>query len=239
MTLKNCIVLDDEQHSIDILSEYIDKMPNLKLIATFKNPIEAIPFIQNTNIDIAFLDVQMPNLTGLQFLKLLKPQTKVVLCTAYSQYAIDGFDLNVADYLLKPISFERFLKCMQKLGDFEANILPKNNSEVNNEYIFVKTDTKGKLVKIQLQDINYIEGLGNYQKIKLADSQIVCQLKLKNLEQQLSPYGFVRVHKSYLVPFAKINQIEGNKLSIGNDKIPIGDSFKDAVFELINEKIVS
>ncbi len=98
MTFKNCIVLDDEQHSIEILSEYIDKMPNLNLIGTFKNPIEAIPFIQNTNIDIAFLDVQMPNITSLQFLKLLNPNTKVVLCTAYSQYAIDGFELNVSDF---------------------------------------------------------------------------------------------------------------------------------------------
>lgn len=239
MTFKNCIVLDDEQHSIEILSEYIDKMPNLNLIGTFKNPIEAIPFIQNTNIDIAFLDVQMPNITGLQFLKLLNPNTKVVLCTAYSQYAIDGFELNVSDYLLKPISFERFLKCIQKLNDSTNNVLPNNNSEINNEYIFVKADAKGKYIKIQLKDINYIEGLGNYQKIKLADSQIVCQLKLKNLEQQLSPFGFIRVHKSYLVPLAKISQIEGNKLSIGNDKIPIGDSFKEAMFELISEKIMN
>ncbi len=239
MTPKNCIVLDDEQHSIDILTEYIEKMSNLKLIGTYKNPIEAIPLIQNTPIDIAFLDVQMPNITGLQFLKLLNPSTKVVLCTAYSQYAVDGFELNVLDYLLKPISFERFLKCIQKLNDLPNNDLPKNNTEINNEYIFVKADTKGKYIKIQLKDINYIEGLGNYQKIKLADSQIVCQLKLKNLEQQLSPFGFVRVHKSYLVPFAKISQIEGNKLSIGNDKIPIGDSFKESIFELISEKIMN
>ncbi len=131
------------------------------------------------------------------------------------------------------------MKCIQKLNDSTNNVLPNNNSEINNEYIFVKADAKGKYIKIQLKDINYIEGLGNYQKIKLADSQIVCQLKLKNLEQQLSPFGFIRVHKSYLVPLAKISQIEGNKLSIGNDKIPIGDSFKEAMFELISEKIMN
>jgi two-component system, LytTR family, response regulator len=238
MYINKCIVLDDEQHSIDILSDYIEKTADLKLLATFNDPILALPFIQANEIDIAFLDVQMPNLTGLQFLKLLNKNTKVILCTAYSEYAIDGFELNVVDYLLKPISFERFLKSIQKINEKTTQSNQHNLKEIDHDYIFVKADAKGKFIKVNLSEINYIEGLGNYQKIKLFDSQIVCQLKMKNLEEQLKQHGFVRIHKSYLVPISKISQIEGNKVLIGNEKIPIGENFKTELFEILKDKIL-
>jgi two-component system, LytTR family, response regulator len=168
MITRKCLVLDDEQHSIDILVDHIANTPNLSLIKALKNPIEAIPLIQTEQIDIAFIDVQMPNLTGLQFLKLLKTNTKVILCTAYSKYAIDGFELNVVDYLLKPISFERFLRSIQKIDNNNQSLIP--NTETIEEYIFVKADGKGKFIKISLNDILFIEGLGNYQKIQTIDS---------------------------------------------------------------------
>jgi DNA-binding LytR/AlgR family response regulator len=236
--MKKCLVLDDEQHSIDILRDYIEKTPNLSLLSALKNPIDAIPLIQTETIDIAFIDVQMPNLTGLQFLKLLNKSTKVVLCTAYSEYAIDGFELNVVDYLLKPISFERFLRSIQKIEENNPAITQITKPDVEDDYIFVKAESKGKFIKVNLKDIFFIEGLGNYQKIQLADNQLVCQLTMKNLEEQLVSYGFTRVHKSYLVPIRKINQIEGNKLQIGKFEVPIGDSFKDGLFKILKEKML-
>ncbi len=238
MTTKRCLVLDDEQHSVNILTEYIEKTPNLSLISALKNPIDAIPLIQSEQIDIAFIDVQMPNLTGLQFLKLLNKNTKVVLCTAYSEYAIDGYELNVIDYLLKPISFDRFLRSIQKIEENNSPTIQNKASDNDDNYIFVKAESKGKFIKINLKDILFIEGLGNYQKIQLIDSQVVCQLKMKNLEEQLAAYGFVRVHKSFLVPLHKINQIEGNKIQIGFQKIPIGDNFKEELFTVLKSKIL-
>lgn len=236
--IRKCLVLDDEQHSIDILTDYVEKTPNLSLIAAFKNPIDAISLIQTETIDIAFIDVQMPNLTGLQFLKLLDKKTKVVLCTAYSEYAIDGYELNVVDYLLKPISFDRFLRAVKKIEENSQPTIQNNVNKTVDEYIFVKAESKGKFIKINLRDILFIEGLGNYQKIQLTDNQIVCQLKMKNLEDQLSTGGFVRVHKSFLVPLNKISQIEGNKIMIDTHKIPIGDNFKDALFLTLKDKIL-
>lgn len=236
--IRKCLVLDDELHSIDILTDYVEKTPNLSLLAAFKNPIDAISLIQTETIDIAFIDVQMPNLTGLQFLKLLDKKTKVVLCTAYSEYAIDGYDLNVIDYLLKPISFDRFLRSVKKIEENSQPVIHNSVNKTEDEYIFVKAESKGKFIKINLRDILFIEGLGNYQKIQLYDNQVVCQLKMKNLEDQLSTGGFVRVHKSFLVPINKISQIEGNKIMIDAHKIPIGDNFKDALFLTLKDKIL-
>lgn len=238
MAIKKCLVLDDEQHALDILTDYISKTPTLSLLKAFKNPIEAISLIQSENIDIAFIDVQMPNLSGLQFLKLLKKSTKVVLCTAYSEYAVDGFELNVVDYLLKPISFERFLRSIQKIEESGQQSGASKTIDLGDEYIFVKADVKGKYIKVCLKDILFIEGLGNYQKIQLADKQIVCQLKMKTLEDQLNTFGFLRVHKSFLVPFPQISQIEGNKIHIEGFRIPIGDIFKEEVLAKLNEKIL-
>lgn len=235
---KKCLVLDDEQHSIDILTDYIDKLPGLSLLAAFKNPIDAIPIVQTETIDIAFIDVQMPNLTGLQFLKLLNKKTKIVLCTAYSEYAVDGYELNVMDYLLKPISFDRFVRAAQKIVENPSLPTVAKTLDVEDEYIFVKAESKGKYIKVKLRDILYIEGLGNYQKIKTIDSLIVCQLKMKNLEEQLSGYGFCRIHKSYMVPLHKISLIEGNRVSIAEHQIPIGDNFKESLFAVLKERIM-
>jgi DNA-binding LytR/AlgR family response regulator len=238
MTIKKCLVLDDEQHSINILTDYIDKMPHLSLLKAFKNPIEAISLIQTETIDIAFIDVQMPNLTGLQFIKLLNKNTKVILCTAYSEYAIDGFELNVIDYLLKPISFERFLRSIQKIEEKQPSPITLKAIDNEEEYIFVKAESKGKFIKVNLKDILFIEGLGNYQKIQTIDNQIVCSLKMKTLEEQLSNWGFLRTHKSYLVSASKINQIDGNKIQIGTHQIPIGENFKEELFLALKDKIL-
>ncbi|MGL4630246.1 MAG: LytR/AlgR family response regulator transcription factor [Leadbetterella sp.] len=241
MNYKNCLILDDEQHSINILTDYIQKTPQLNLVASFRNPIDAITTINQETIDIAFLDVQMPNLSGLQFLKLLKKETKVILCTAYAEYAVDGFELNVSDYLLKPISFERFLRAIQKL---ETNKNPNGDAPSNLQethdlkYIFVKADSKGKFIKILLDDILYIEGLGNYVKIITVDKQIVTLLTMKNLENQIGEYGFTRIHKSFIVAISKITQIEGNKIVIGKLNIPLGDSYRDDILSSLKKSLI-
>jgi DNA-binding LytR/AlgR family response regulator len=198
--------------------------------------LEAIPFIQSEKIDIAFIDVQMPNLTGLQFLKLLDKNTKVVLCTAYSEYAIDGFELDVADYLLKPISFERFLRAVKKVE--ENTISTKVKEDLSEEYIYVKSDSKQKFTKINLSEILFIGGYGNYQKIQTIDKQIVTQLKLKDLEEQLLPFGFMRVHKSFIVSMAKIDNFDSKKINIQSHQIAIGESYKEVVFQKLGEKVL-
>lgn len=236
--MKHCLVLDDEQHSIDILTDYIGKIPSLRLIGAFKNPIEAISLIHQETIDIAFIDVQMPNLTGLQFLKLLKEHTKVVLCTAYAEYAVDGFDLNVSDYLLKPISLERFLQCVRKIDHqpTATPVAPADDTE--GQYIFVKTEFKGNYLKVNLNDILFIEGLGNYLKIQLPDKQIVCQLTMKSLEEQLEDHGFMRVHKSYLVAKNKITQVQGNSIHIQKSVIPVGENYRNILLSFIHDRMV-
>jgi DNA-binding LytR/AlgR family response regulator len=236
--INNCIILDDEQHAIDVLQEYISRIPNLKLLYSFKNPLDAIPILKEGTIDIAFIDVQMPNLTGIQFSQLLPKTTKIILCTAYPEYALDGFELNVVDYLLKPFSFERFWKAIEKVDQRNQPIETNQTPEVINEYIFVKAEAKGKYTKVNLNDINYIEGLGNYQKLQLTDNHIVTQLKMKNLESQLAPYGFIRVHKSFLVPLQKINLIEGNTLKINKHEVPIGQNFKEGLFKILKDKML-
>jgi DNA-binding LytR/AlgR family response regulator len=234
--MKKCIILDDEQHCIDTLTEYISNTPNLQLLKAFTNPLEAIPFTQNQKIDIAFLDVQMPDLSGLQFLKLLGKDTKVILCTAYSEYAIDGFELEVTDYLLKPVSFERYLRAIQKTEDkTQKTIEIKTNEE---EYIFVKADSKLKFTKIKLNDILFIEGYGNYQKIQTIDNQVISNLKLMDLENQLKPAGFMRIHKSFIVNISKICHFETGKLQLGKYEIPIGERFKVIVLESLKDKIL-
>ena len=237
--MKNCLVLDDEQHAIDILSEYISKVASLRLISALKNPIDAIGLIQRETIDVAFIDVQMPNLTGLQFLKLLNAQTRVVLCTAYTEYAVDGFDLNVVDYLLKPISLERFLQCVRKLDGRTAPTTTRSRTDdLENNFIFVKTESKGNYVKIDLNEILFVEGLGNYLKIQLPDKQIVCQLTMKSLEDQLEEYGFMRVHKSYLVAKNKITQVQGNSIHIHKSQIPVGENYRDLVSSFLKERTI-
>jgi two-component system, LytTR family, response regulator len=235
MSLK-CIIVDDEQHAIDLLADYIAKTPGLELLKSYTDPLKALTDLNTLPIDLAFIDVQMPNLTGIQFLKLLDKSIKIVLCTAYSDYAVDAFELNVVDYLLKPVPFERFLMCTQKLISKDSSSLPSVSKE--KDFIFLKTEAKGKYVKVNLADICYIEGLGNYQKIHCTDTMIVAQFKMKILEEQLGPYGFVRVHKSFLVPIRKINTIEGNLLKINKFEVPIGQSFKEHLFSLLKERML-
>jgi len=238
-----CLVVDDEPLAIDILEDYISKIPFLTLTKSFQNPIEALSEVQEGNIDLVFLDVQMPELTGIQFLKIANGKCKVILTTAYPQYALEGYELNVLDYLLKPIAFDRFYKAAQKAKESICNIpaaavsveaLPPAPQTIINDFIFVKTEYK--IQKIYLNDILFIEGLKDYISIYTKNDRIITLQSMKKIDEALPDHLFVRVHKSYIVALDKIESIERSRIAIANKIIPIGDTFRDCFFKMIEDK---
>ena len=248
MSKIRCLVIDDEQHALDVLTDYIAKVPNLELVKASTNAIEAFQLVQKERIDLIFLDVQMPDITGIQFLKLLNGRCKVILCTAYPEYALEGYELDVADYLLKPTRFERFLKAVQKAqmliesaaSEPKTEATPTEKTPLMDDYIFVKTETKGKLIKIALGEIRYVEGLGNYVSIYTTNNQrVITLLTIKELEERLPRPHFLRVHKSYIVAAAKIQGIDGNQIVVAEGRIPLGDTYRESFFSSLQEKIVA
>ncbi|MBU6120251.1 LytR/AlgR family response regulator transcription factor [Hymenobacter siberiensis] len=237
----SCLIIDDEQGAIDILSTFIEKTPFLNLEGTTSSPIEALSIIENQTIDLVFLDIHMPQISGLDFMPLIKGRTKVILTTAYSEFAVKGFELEALDYLLKPIAFERFLKAAQKA--LNANIEPSARwqpAEKEDDYIFVKTESKGKMMKVNFADIMYIEGMKNYLSINTKEDQVVTLLNIKDLEERLPARQFMRVHKSYIVSINKIKAIDGNQILFTDMKayVPLGDTYRSAFFEALNQKMM-
>ncbi|MFZ4100312.1 MAG: LytR/AlgR family response regulator transcription factor [Sphingobacterium thalpophilum] len=234
-----CLVVDDEPLAIDILEDYIKKVPFLTLVKTTISAIEGLSLVQSGVIDLVFLDVQMPELTGIQFLKIINGKCDVILTTAYSQYALDGYDLDVVDYLLKPIAFDRFYKAAQKVLQTKGNnhsSIPEFQStqQNNNDFIFVKTEHK--IQKIYLDNILYIEGLKDYISIYTGTGRIITLQNMKKMEESLPPKSFIRVHKSYIISLGKIESIERSRIQIGDKIIPIGDTYRDYFFKQIEDK---
>lgn len=248
-----CLALDDEPLALDILANYIQKMPSLTLVATCTEPLEALSLIQQGKVDLLFLDIQMPTLTGIQFLRVMNGKCKTILTTAYSEFAIEGYEYDVIDYLLKPISFERFLKSVQKTIDQLAvnsnlltvsglpilelphnsdNQIVTNNSQL--DFIFVKTEYK--IQKVNLSDILYIEGLKDYVSIFTTTERILSLQTMKKMEESLPSNRFVRVHKSYIISLEKIESIERQRITIGKNIIPVGDSFQKDFMKMIGER---
>lgn len=240
----NCLVVDDEPLAIDIIEDYISKIPFLNLVKSFQNPIEALTAVQEGNIDLVFLDVQMPELTGMQFLKIANNKCKVILTTAYPQYALEGYEHNVVDYLLKPIAFDRFYKAAQKAQELLCLIpsqpMPATEVKVQaplpiaNDFIFVKTEYK--IQKIYLNDILFIEGLKDYISIYTKTERIITLQSMKKIDEGLPDHRFVRVHKSYIIALDKIESIERSRISIADKIIPIGDTHRDYFFKMIEDK---
>jgi DNA-binding LytR/AlgR family response regulator len=237
----NCLVVDDEQHAIDILTHYISQTPFLNLAASTTNPLEALQRMNELEIGLIFLDIQMPELSGIDFIKAIHGKAKVILTTAYSEFALESYELDVVDYLLKPIRFPRFLQAVQKVvkesGDHSGE---QASEDFEDDYIFVKTESKGKLLKINLTDINYIEGMKNYVAIHCSDKKTLVYTSMKELEERLPQKSFLRVHKSYIIPIAKITGIEGNLLRLKGvtDEILIGESYKADLMEIIRNKMI-
>ena len=237
-----CIIVDDEQHAIDILVHYAKQTPHLNLVASFTNPIEALQLLSQQKIDLVFLDIQMPELSGIDFIKAINGKCKVILTTAYSEFAMEGYELYVVDYLLKPIRFPRFLAAVQKAVQqiYAINETSSQQETAEDDYIFVKTESKGKLLKINLADIDFIESMKNYMAIHRSGQKTLVYTSMKELEERLPKKQFIRVHKSFIIAISRITGIEGNLVRLKNvsTEILIGENYKAVLMEIIRGKMI-
>lgn len=241
-----CLIVEDEPMARKLLQEYIDKIPTLELVQAVGNPLEAMNILRDQSIDVLFLDVQMPNITGISFLKVLKEKPIVILTTAYSEYAIEGYELDVTDYLLKPITFERFLKAVEKASALwqkdQVNDMPQptttettapSSKDSTSTFIFVKDGTK--LVKLKLSDIMYIEGLKDYVRIHTPERNITTLQRLKTLEDMLPTDKFFRIHHSYIVAVAWIDVVHRDQVEIGTAMLPVSDTYRKGFRDFITD----
>ena len=226
-----CLAIDDEPLALDLLEDNISKVPFLELVGTCSNPVDAIKILQEKSIDLIFLDIQMPRLTGLQFLQSLLQKPMVIMITAYEKYALEGFNLDVIDYLVKPVALSRFIKACNKA--WELHQLRQKNSASSSpaplDYIFVNADYS--LIKIMLPDILWIEGLKDYLRVHLKGNAkpIVVRMAMKTMEDQLPPDQFVRIHRSHIVSKQHITAIRKNSIFIGETELAIGSNYQDVV----------
>lgn len=232
MSPLHCIIIDDEPLARKGLREYIGDIDFLQLEGEFDTPLKAMGLLADGNIQLVFLDIQMPKITGLEFFKSLSQAPPVIFTTAYPQYAIEGFDLNAIDYLVKPIAFERFFKAALKAKEY-YEVRQKNLGEarpdVKDDYFFIKSDNK--LVRIFFRDVLYIEALQNYVSVHTREKKYITYLTFKAIEEYLPADQFIKTHKSYIVAAAIIDQIDGNEICIGAHRIPISRTSKDEVMD--------
>ena len=230
----NCLIVDDEPVARKIVQEFVEELDWLQLVGQAESPLKAINLLAQHSVDLLFLDIEMPQMSGLELLKNLPSPPVVIVTTAYPQYALEGFELSVLDYLLKPISMERFLKAALKAKAFFEQ---KNKPATpNTDYFFVKCD--GNIERIELRELLYVKALENYIIIQTAQRKYITYLTMKGLEDYLPTEQFVKIHKSYLVPIAKIDRIEGNEVHIGNEKLPLSRNLRAEVLERIEGKLV-
>jgi len=231
----SCIIVDDEPVARKILHEFVDQVPFLDLHDKFENAMKAEAFLKSNIVDIIFLDIEMPKISGLEFLQRLHVESMVILTTAFPQYALEGYELDIIDYLLKPFALSRFLKAVQKAKDFHE-MKNRTNGAFKPSYIFIKSDKR--IEKIELNDIIYAESTGNYVSIHTEEKRIIAYLTMKSLESQLPADEFIKIHQSYLVNCSKIDAIEGNEIKIGNKSLPISRNYRDLVMRVVNQRLL-
>lgn len=229
-----CLVIDDEPKAVEILSDYIEKVPNLECTATFRDPLKALNYIQNNPVDLLFLDINMPDLSGIQFLNALEHHPLVIFTTAYSEYALDSYDYDAVDYLLKPIEFDRFLKAVNKAfrryKERKKGRVPLGG---DSDYIFIKSGTDYH--KLDTRSILYIKGTGNYLTFVTLKKEILTLLTMKEALEILPPQ-FHRIHKSYIINLDHVELIDAEEVKIKDQRIPIGDHYRDNLFQVIKNK---
>lgn len=239
-----CAIIDDEHLARQYLKDYVSKLPFLELNGEFNSPLKALDLLKANKLDLLFLDIQMPDITGLDFLKTLEKAPHVILTTAYKEYALDGYELNVIDYLLKPFSFERFLKAVNKVAEQverenQSRVTDTENEkaaspEIFENYLIIRADRK--YYKINYDDLVYIEGQKAYVTFHTRQTDITALASLRELEAQLPPKQFVRIHKSYIVSTKRIRALEGNTIEIGKRSLPVGKSYRNVVNRIFGLK---
>ncbi len=225
----SCLIVDDEPLAQDILDSYVKKTPHLNLVGICSNAIEALEKMKHNQVDLIFLDIQMPEITGIDFLRSLKDPPMVIFTTAYQNYAVEGFELNAIDYLLKPFSQDRFLKAVRKAE--ELFVLKNEHSQREDDYIFIKSDQK--LQKVSYNDILFVEALADYVKIHTPEKRYITLQTMKNMEEKLPERYFKRVHRSFIVALDKIITIVGGNVEINGQKIPIGKNYKEGFYDAL------
>jgi DNA-binding LytR/AlgR family response regulator len=225
----NCIIVDDEPIAREILDTHLQKVDFVNVLKTCKNAVEAFNAIGSEQVDLIFLDINMPDISGLSFAKSINKNIKIIFTTAYREYAVDGFDLQAVDYLLKPISFERLLKAIDKFTDENTTVKLDSTPELQekNDFIFVRSDRK--MIKINFSEINYIESLSDYIKIHLSDKTIVTRETISNIETKLPTSDFLRTHRSFIVSISKIESFTNELLEVNKKAIPISRTYKTEV----------
>lgn len=233
-----CIIVDDEPLAIEIVESYVIKIEQLQLLGTFRNAIQAFAFLQQHQVDLIFLDIQMPKLSGIDFLKTLKNPPKVIFTTAFRDYALDGFELEVVDYLLKPIPFDRFLKAVAKVmhqpSSTPQSVVQKTEN-VSDDYVYFKVDKK--MVKTKMADVLYIESIKDYVKVRTEEKEIITQQKISYLEESLPRQQFLRIHRSFIVNVDKIDAYSATDVEIGKHSIPIGRNYKNDVMKVLARNV--
>jgi two-component system, LytTR family, response regulator len=236
----SCVIIDDEQLAINVIEMYVKKIPSLQLIGTATNPLAGIELVRANKVDVVFLDIQMDEMNGIDVMKIIGPGTKVVFCTAFPEFAVDSYDLDAIDYLMKPIPFNRFLRAVHRISN---NLLAQSTALVDtipNDYLFIKTEQKGKMIKVNLDDIDYIEGMSNYIAVHRSLEKILVYSTMKEVEERLPKSQFMRVHKSYIVALKQIMSIENGDIVMRNrsEKIPLSHNYKDIFMERMKNKLL-
>lgn len=224
-----CVIIDDEPLAIEIIETYLQKIDNKEIIGKFTNPIKALAFLTNHTVDLVFLDIQMPNLTGIDLVKSVKKLPQFIFTTAYPQYALEGFDLNATDYLVKPIPFPRFLQAVNKAETYHKS--RENLTQIPNDFIFVRSEYEN--IKIAVEEITYIEGLKDYIKIFTENSTkaTLTLMSFKEILEKINHPNFLRVHRSFIVNVSQIDSLQKSRIIIGEKYIPIGETYKEKVLE--------
>jgi len=231
------MIVDDEPLAIKLVESHINKLDNLEIVAKCTNAMEAFDVLREKKVDLLFLDIQMPQITGIEFIKALKKPPSVIITTAYRQYALEGYELDVVDFLLKPISFERFLKSVNKYYHHTTNdlmVLSNTDSGENHDSSFMDVRENKKIIRIYIKDIKFIEGLNEYVGINTIERRIVSKCSLSKIEAKLPAERFIRIHKSFIVPINRIQAFTSTTVEIDKRELPIGRSYKNIVLKTLN-----
>ena len=231
----SCFIIDDEPLAIEVIESHVSKIDGLEVIATFQNAVKAFQALRDTEVDILFLDIQMPRLTGIEFLRMMKNPPKVVFTTAYREYALEGFELDVVDYLLKPISFNRFLKAVDKIFDLHSSgdrAVETSDESQSKQFVFVPVDKKN--VKICLNEIIYLESKRDYVLIKTLNKEVVTHQTMTYMEERLPDPSFLRVHRSFIINTNMIESWSNNEIELPDIQIPIGRTYKREALKVLN-----